>query len=89
MKTITVNVTAKIGKIEKTETFNYDEPLDFAEGIEMDGEQKAFNAYLIKRKTNFQDAKRRKMLDTLTKGINNAMANPEVLAKLAELGIVV
>jgi len=36
--------------MEKTISRSYDEPEDFAEGIEMDGEQRAFKTYLNKRK---------------------------------------
>jgi hypothetical protein len=78
MRTIKVSVKAKVGKLEKTKEFDYDEPEDFAEAIEMDGEVKAFKTFLNERKTNFQDSMRKKMVDDITK---------KVMDKLKELDI--
>jgi predicted ArsR family transcriptional regulator len=78
MRTIKVSVKAKVGKLEKTKEFDYDEPSDFAEAIEMDGEREAFKTFLNERKTNFQDKMRKKMVDDITK---------KVMDKLKELDI--
>ena len=48
---------------------NYDEPEDFAEAIEMDGETKAFKTFLNERKTNYMDTIRRDILKDATKKI--------------------
>ena len=78
MKTIKVSVKAKVGKLEKTASFDYDEPETLEEAIEADGKNDLFKTYLIKRKTNFQDKQRRDMVDKMTKAIQK---------KLEELGI--
>jgi len=89
MKTIKVSVKAKMGKLEKMQEFSYDEPENFEEAIEMDGEAKAMKTYLNERKTNFQDKKRREMLDAMTKGVADlAKENPEVEALLREHGVI-
>lgn len=81
-KTIKVTVTAKIGGLKKTSTFDYSEPADFEEAIEMDGEDKAFKTYLNERKTNFQDQKRREMIKQITEKIGALDKD-----QLAELGL--
>lgn len=78
MRIIKVDVKAKVGNIEKTQTFDYQEPEDFAEAIELDGEKEAFKIFLNERKTRFQDKMRKEMLSNLTKAIQK---------KLQELGI--
>ena len=78
MKKIKVSVKAKVGSIEKTETYDYNEPDNLAEAIEVDTESKVFKTYLNKRKTNFQDEKRKDLVEALTNAI---------LAKMKELGI--
>ena len=78
MKTIKVSVKAKVGKLEKTAEFDYQEPETLEEAIESDGKDELFKTYLIKRKTNFQDKNRKGMVDKMTKAIQK---------KLEELGI--
>jgi len=58
--------------------YDYQEPEDFAEAIEMDGEATAFKVYLNERKTRFQDKMRKSMVEELTTDIQK---------KLEELGI--
>jgi len=69
MKSYEIEVKAKIGSMIIPKKVNYDEPEDFAEGIEMDGEDKAFKTYLNERKTNFMDKIRREILKDATKKI--------------------
>ena len=78
MKTIKVSVKAKVGKLEKTKEFDYDEPETLEEAIEEDSKETLFKTYLIKRKTNFQDKQRKDLVDKMTKAIQK---------KLEELGI--
>ena len=78
MKKEMVKVTAKVGKIEKSKSFEYEYPENFEEAIEVDGESKAMKTYLNERKTNFQDKKRKEMVEQITKLIAE---------KFAEMGI--
>jgi len=78
MKKLTVDVKCKFGKFEKTVVMDYDEPEDFAEAIEVDGEKKAFSIYLNKRKTNHMDVIRKKTVSEMQE---------TVLAKMKEMGI--
>ena len=78
MNTIKVSVKAKVGTLETTKEFDYKEPEDFAEAIEMDGETKAFKTFLNERKTNFQDKMRKQMVKDLTE---------RIAAKMKELGM--
>ena len=80
MRTIKVSVTAKVGSIKVSKEFDYDEPISWEEAVDMADNDEAgeFKRYLNERKTNFQDVKRKKMVDELTK---------KIAAKLQEMGI--
>lgn len=84
MRTIKVSVKAKIGALETSSVFDYDEPDNWQEAIQAseDGEASEFKIYLIKRKTNFQDAKRSKMVKQLTSKLGALSKD-----KLIELGL--
>ena len=69
MKTYEIEVKAKIGSLVIPKKVNYNEPEDFAEAIEMDGETKAFKTFLNERKTNYMDKIRRDILKDATKKI--------------------
>ena len=80
MKSIKVQVKAKVGTIVATKEFDYNEPESWDEAIELaDGDEAGeFKRYLNERKTNFQDGHRKQMVTDLTK---------RIAAKMAELGI--
>ena len=83
MREIKVSVKAKVGTIQMSKEFDYQEPETWQEAIEMatkagGDEAGEFKRYLNERKTNFQDSKRKKMVDSLTK---------RIAEKMAEMGI--
>ena len=78
MRTIKVSVKAKVGTLQTSKEFDYDEPSNFEDAIEMDTEKVAFKTYLNERKTNFQDKMRKQMVKDLT---------DKIAEKMAELGI--
>lgn len=83
MKTYQITVKAKIGGLQlPNKEFSYEEPEDFEEGIEMDGEQKALKLYLNERKTQTMDKYRKKMVADFTKALGNLSAD-----KLREFGL--
>jgi hypothetical protein len=89
MRTIQVSVKAKLKgtDIENTQTFNYDEPDDFAEAIEMDGEKEAFKTFLNERKTNFQDKMRKKMEEAMGKKIAALIKNDAAIKEALNIQI--
>ena len=87
MNTSTIDIKCRVGKMEKIISREYDEPEDFAEGIEMDTEARAFKTYLNKRKTNFMDKERSIEVKRMEKEITKALQDPAIVAKLAEMGI--
>uniref|UniRef100_A0A6M3KIE0 Uncharacterized protein n=1 Tax=viral metagenome TaxID=1070528 RepID=A0A6M3KIE0_9ZZZZ len=73
MKKMKVSITAKLGKLEKSTSKDYEEPENWQEAIKSDGEAQAFKIFLIERKTRFQDKERKKLLDQMTKKLAEIM----------------
>lgn len=83
MKKTTITVKAKIGKLAlPSKEFDYEEPENLEEAVEIDKEPKIMKLYLNERKTQQMDKHRKKMVDTFTKALGEMSAE-----KLKEFGL--
>jgi len=88
MQTETVEIKSKGSVLD---TFEYDAPESLEEAIDVDTEEKVLKFYLMKRKSNFMDGKRRELTGGgLPKVITDALKSldPDQLKRIAEqLGV--
>ena len=80
MKQERVKVVAKIGgRIIGSKVVPYDFPPNLDEAIASEGKADVYKVYSVKRKTNFMDKIRRKMVDEF---ITKLTENEELMAEL-------